>query len=94
MTPKELMYLEDSLGMEQQLQTKCNDYASKVQDESLRNALLQFANNCLCEKIIIQLFCFSKHSSDVKQCSGESTGFNVLQTGLTVLLPQTCERNR
>ncbi len=53
MTPKELMYLEDSLGMEQQLQTKCNDYASKVQDESLRNALLQFANqhqqhyNCL-----------------------------------------------
>jgi len=52
-TPKELMYLEDSLGMEQQLQTKCNDYASKVQDENLRNTLLQLASehqqhyNCL-----------------------------------------------
>ena len=44
MTPKELMYLEDSLGMEQQLQTKCNDYASKVQDESLRTALSNYAS--------------------------------------------------
>lgn len=39
MTPKELMYMEDALGMEQQLQTKCNDYASKVQDASLQNTL-------------------------------------------------------
>lgn len=53
MTPKELMYLEDSLGMEMQLETKCNDYASKVQDENLKTALLQYASehkkhyNCL-----------------------------------------------
>ncbi len=44
MTPKELMYLEDSLGMEEQLQTKCTDYASKVQDQTLRDTLLQMAN--------------------------------------------------
>ena len=44
MTPKELMYLEDSMGLEQQLQTKCNDYASKVQDESLRTALTNYAS--------------------------------------------------
>ncbi len=53
MTPKELMYLEDSLGMELQLQTKCNDYASKVQDVNLQNTLKNLANqhqkhyNCL-----------------------------------------------
>lgn len=57
MTPKELMYLEDSLGMELQLETKCNDYASKVQDESLKNALMQYANqhnkhyNCLLSQL-------------------------------------------
>lgn len=44
MTEKELLYLEDSLGMEEQLQTKCNDYASKMQDESLKDKLYQFAN--------------------------------------------------
>ncbi|MBE7063706.1 MAG: hypothetical protein IJN25_02445 [Clostridia bacterium] len=43
MTPKELMYMEDALGMEQQLETKCNDYASKVQDPNLQNTLRQFA---------------------------------------------------
>ncbi|MDR2558500.1 MAG: hypothetical protein LBC86_03005 [Oscillospiraceae bacterium] len=39
MTPKELLYLEDSLGMERQLQTKCTDYASKVQNPQLKNML-------------------------------------------------------
>ena len=39
MTPKELLYLEDSLGMERQLQTKCMDYASKVQNPQLKNML-------------------------------------------------------
>ena len=43
MTPKELMYLQDSLGMEQQLQTKCTDYAGKVQDPKLKNVLTQLA---------------------------------------------------
>lgn len=57
MTPKELMYLEDSLGMEQQLETKCNDYASKIQDESLRTALTNLASqhaqhfNCLMKQL-------------------------------------------
>lgn len=39
MTPKELLYLEDSLGMEQQLQIKCMDYASKIQNPGLKNLL-------------------------------------------------------
>ncbi len=53
MTPKELMYLEDSLGMELQLQTKCNDYAAKVQDVNLQTTLKNLASqhqkhyNCL-----------------------------------------------
>ena len=53
MTPKELMYLQDSLGMEQQLQIKCSDYASKMQDPKLKNVLTQLAGehqahfNCL-----------------------------------------------
>ena len=43
MTPKELLYLEDSLSMEQQLQTKCTDYASKIQDTALKSTLTQLA---------------------------------------------------
>ncbi|MBR5219109.1 MAG: hypothetical protein IKV89_05200 [Clostridia bacterium] len=43
MTPKELLYLEDTLGMEEQLQTKCNDYASKIQDAGLKNVLCELA---------------------------------------------------
>jgi len=39
MTPKELLYLEDSLGMERQLQTKCSDYSGKVQNPQLKNML-------------------------------------------------------
>ncbi|MCL2698002.1 MAG: hypothetical protein FWE74_07970 [Oscillospiraceae bacterium] len=39
MTPKELLYLEDSLGMERQLQTKCMDYSNKVQSPQLKNML-------------------------------------------------------
>ena len=45
MTPKELLYLEDSLGMEQQLQTKCTDYAGKVQSEALKNMLSQLTQS-------------------------------------------------
>lgn len=43
MTPKELLYLEDCLGVEQQLQTKCNDYSAKVQDPQLKSLLAQLA---------------------------------------------------
>jgi len=39
MTPKELLYLEDALGMEQQLKVKCADYAGKVQCPELRNMI-------------------------------------------------------
>jgi hypothetical protein len=44
MTPKELLYLEDSLGMEQQLQTKCMDYSSKIQNPGLKTMLSQLAS--------------------------------------------------
>ncbi|MDR0914960.1 MAG: hypothetical protein LBM65_07385 [Oscillospiraceae bacterium] len=37
MTPKELLYLEDSLGMEQQLQAKCNEYSTLLQDTNLKS---------------------------------------------------------
>lgn len=43
MSPKELLYLEDSMSMEQQLHTKCNDYASKVTDPQLQNMLNKLA---------------------------------------------------
>ncbi|MCL2072229.1 MAG: hypothetical protein FWH07_08400 [Oscillospiraceae bacterium] len=43
MTPKELLYLEDSLGMEQQLNIKCADYSGKVQNPSLKNMCTQMA---------------------------------------------------
>ena len=45
MTPKELLYLEDTLGMEQQLQKKCKDYAGKVQDANLKTLLDQLAQD-------------------------------------------------
>ncbi|MCL1880578.1 MAG: hypothetical protein FWF76_00175 [Oscillospiraceae bacterium] len=43
MTPKELLYLEDSLGMEQQLHVKCTDYSSKIQNPALKNMCSQLA---------------------------------------------------
>ena len=43
MTPKELLYLEDSLGMEQQLQIKCTDYSSKIQNPGLKNMCSQLS---------------------------------------------------
>lgn len=43
MTPKELLYLQDTMGMEEQLQTKCNDYSSKIQDPQLKNMMGQLA---------------------------------------------------
>lgn len=39
MTPKELLYLADALGMEQQLTIKCAEYANKVTDEQLKTLL-------------------------------------------------------
>jgi hypothetical protein len=39
------MYLQDSLGMEQQLQTKCTDYTGKIQDPHLKTVLGQLAQD-------------------------------------------------
>ncbi|MDU4889230.1 MAG: hypothetical protein E6344_05500 [Clostridium sp.] len=37
MSPKELLYVEDALGHEQQMKTACNDFASQIQDPELKN---------------------------------------------------------
>ena len=37
MTPKELLYIEDALGHEQQMKTLCTDFAAKLQDGELKN---------------------------------------------------------
>jgi hypothetical protein len=39
MTPKELLYIEDALGNNQQMQTSCTNLASQVQDAKLRMLL-------------------------------------------------------
>ncbi len=43
MTPKELLYVEDSLNMESQLATKCNDYSAKAQDPVIKQTLSDLA---------------------------------------------------
>ena len=35
MSPKELMYIEDALGHEQQMKTACADASSKLEDKEL-----------------------------------------------------------
>ena len=35
MTSKELLYVEDALGHEKYFQTKCNEAAQQIQDETL-----------------------------------------------------------
>lgn len=41
MTPKELLYIEDALGHEKHMKTKCTDYASKIQDTELKSFVEQ-----------------------------------------------------
>lgn len=36
MTPKELLYVEDALGHEQQMQQSCRDFAAELQDDELK----------------------------------------------------------
>lgn len=36
MSPKELLYIEDALGHEQHLQTKCQTTAGQLQDKELK----------------------------------------------------------
>jgi hypothetical protein len=43
MSPKELMYIEDALGHEKFLQTKCQETAGQLQDAELKNCVQQMA---------------------------------------------------
>lgn len=36
MSPKELLYVEDALGHEQQMKTACCDFANQIQDAGLK----------------------------------------------------------
>ena len=37
MSPKELQYIEDALGHEEQMKTACSDFAAQLQDPELKN---------------------------------------------------------
>ena len=43
MSPKELLYIEDALGHEQQIKTLCTDSASSVTDPDLKNLISSVA---------------------------------------------------
>jgi len=43
MSPKEVLYIEDSLGHEKHMQTKCNDYVTKIQDQELQAFVQELA---------------------------------------------------
>lgn len=45
MSPKELLYIEDALGHEEQMKKACSDFASQLQDQDLKNFV-----NQLCSK--------------------------------------------
>ena len=43
MTSKELLYVEDALVHENYFQTKCNEAAQQIQDETLKQCVMQMA---------------------------------------------------
>jgi hypothetical protein len=43
MSPKEVLYIEDCLGHEKHMQTKCNDYVTKIQDPELQAFVQELA---------------------------------------------------
>ena len=43
MSPKELLYIEDALGHEQQIKCLCTDSASSVTDPDLKNLISSVA---------------------------------------------------
>ncbi len=43
MSPKELLYIEDALGHEQQMQKACADFASQLQDVQLKSFVQDLA---------------------------------------------------
>ena len=45
MSPKELLYIEDALGHEQQMKKSCTDFANQLQDAELKGFVQE-----LCKK--------------------------------------------
>ena len=43
MSPKELLYIEDTLGHEKQIKTTCQDSANQLQDKELSNFVTTIA---------------------------------------------------
>lgn len=43
MSPKEVLYIEDALGHEKHMKTKCNDYVTKIQDPELQAFVQELA---------------------------------------------------
>ena len=43
MSPKELLYIEDTLGHEQQIKCLCQESAAKLQDPELKNLVTSIA---------------------------------------------------
>lgn len=44
MSPKELLYIEDALGHEQQMKKSCTDFANQLQDPELKNFVQGLCN--------------------------------------------------
>lgn len=44
MSPKELMYVEDALGHEQQMKKSCCEFSSQLQDPELRTFVQQLCD--------------------------------------------------
>lgn len=44
MTPKELLYVEDALGHEQQMKKSCCDFSNQLQDPSLKSFVSGLTN--------------------------------------------------
>ena len=44
MSPKELLYIEDALGHEKQMQTSCSDFATQIQDPELKSFIQELCN--------------------------------------------------
>jgi len=55
MTPKELMYVEDILAYEKQMQTVCADFATQLQDKDLKAFVSNLSNK--------HIDCFAKFHS-------------------------------
>lgn len=59
MTPKELMYIEDVLAHEQQMQTTCADFAAQIKDPDLKAFVSSLSNK--------QIDCYARFYSLLNQ---------------------------